>query len=45
MKCERCGKEKDDVEYVVNPYEFEINEEIVKEYLCEDCYNKLNEEI
>ena len=45
MKCERCGKEKDDVKYVVNPYDLEINEELIKENLCEECYDDLNESI
>jgi hypothetical protein len=45
MKCDHCGKEKDDVEYCVDPYEFEINEELVERYLCEDCYDSLTEDI
>lgn len=38
MICDDCGKDKEDVEDTICPYEADINEEEVDCRLCEDCY-------
>lgn len=37
MKCERCGKEKDDVNFVRDPYEWEIYQKEEMKWLCQEC--------
>lgn len=38
MVCDRCGKEKDDVIVVTDPYIKNMSGEEVKVKLCDDCY-------
>lgn len=45
MVCEYCGEEKNDVEYVVNPYIEDVCNEDLKEWICDECYDKLVEDI
>lgn len=40
MICDRCHEDKDDVEYIANPYDEDVNNEIVMEYLCGNCYQE-----
>lgn len=40
MKCDDCGKEKADAEEVNCPYDEDINNEISKCILCEECYHE-----
>ena len=39
MKCERCGTDED-VDYVIDPYQQEINDREIWVYLCPDCYHE-----
>ena len=41
--CEKCQEPK--ANYIVNPYQLEINNKEIHEYLCDDCYNELLSEI
>lgn len=45
MVCEICNKEKEDVELLENPYRREIDCVSEEMYLCEDCYDRLAEDI
>lgn len=40
MKCDDCGKEKDDVRDTNCPYANEINNEEIPCALCDDCYDE-----
>ena len=39
IKCDECGKEKDDVKECFDPYSDEINDEKIKCNLCDECYH------
>ncbi len=45
VECRRCGKMKPDVTYVANPYDQDIHNEIVMEWLCNDCYQEYCDDI
>lgn len=40
VECERCHKMEPDVAYVCNPYDADINDKIVMEWLCKACEDK-----
>lgn len=37
--CEWCSRTREDVEYVLEPYLYEIHDERVYHWMCEDCYD------
>ena len=39
--CEICKEEKEDVELRINPYIEEVIGEVEYQYLCNDCYEEL----
>lgn len=39
-KCEGCDEDSEDVEYRMCPYQYDINDKEVWEYLCDYCYNQ-----
>lgn len=41
QRCDRCGKDRDDVTYTQNPYIYDIYGEVVYEDLCQDCLEDL----
>lgn len=43
--CEYCREEKEDVEYVANPYDSDIHGEINMQWLCKECQELLLYEI
>lgn len=45
MICDHCGEEKENVEYLPDPYEREINDLIKESYWCQECYDCCAEEI
>lgn len=45
MICECCGKEKDDVEIVIDPYYEELYGELIEVPLCDKCYQVSIDEI
>ena len=45
MICDKCGKDKEDVQEMEDPYAKEIQEEIILRNLCEDCASDLRDEI
>jgi len=40
MKCQDCGKEREDVKETTCPYAEELYDEIQKITVCDDCYNE-----
>jgi len=46
-RCVHCKqlKPKEQVSYVVNPYEEDVEGRIIKENICDDCYQNLLDEI
>lgn len=40
LKCDDCGKEKEDVTETVCPYALEINDEEYPMNLCTNCYHE-----
>jgi rRNA maturation endonuclease Nob1 len=45
MICEKCGKDKPDVEYVEDPYDKEIEDVSNWKYLCDNCYDEISWDI
>lgn len=45
LRCEYCGKLKEDVSKCIDPYLLEIEGEEVIRNLCDDCYEFLCDEI
>lgn len=43
--CQECGLKKDDVGLVEDPFQRDVHQEQVMRYLCDDCYDKLVEDI
>jgi hypothetical protein len=44
-KCDRCLKKDVQCRHIENPYEFNMNEDKTKKWLCDSCYNFLLDEI
>lgn len=46
-RCDHCGqlKPKEQVSYVVNSYEEDVEGRIIMENLCDDCYQNLLDDI
>jgi len=44
-KCEICGKKDSSVRYTTSAYHVELNDDYSKRFLCDECSNKLAEEI
>lgn len=40
MRCDDCGKEKEDAEETFCPLQLEINDDRVPCVLCNDCYRE-----
>jgi len=38
MICDRCHKDREDVTQCEDPYDLEIDKDIVLRNLCNDCY-------
>lgn len=45
MKCDYCGKETEDVEETIDPYDSEINDDYSIVQICEQCYEERCEEV
>ena len=45
MICDICKEEKDDAVLTIDPYEKEVNDEIVKMVLCVTCCDNRREDI
>ncbi len=45
VECENCGKMKGDVSYVANPYDADVNNETVMQWLCGTCYQEYADDI
>lgn len=45
LTCERCGKEKADVRWRLDPYDQDVNNKEVWEFLCDDCECDLMDDI
>lgn len=44
-ECEMCHKMSAEVEYVANPYDADINNSTVMEWLCPICYQNCADDI
>jgi hypothetical protein len=40
MDCDICRKAKPDVNYRIDPYNADVNDDEVWMYLCDDCYSE-----
>jgi hypothetical protein len=38
MECESCRTSKEDVKYVIDPYDQDVNNEVRWCWLCDSCY-------
>lgn len=45
MKCERCGKDKPDARNMYDPYDKDVNDELVEVVLCEKCSEERTDDI
>lgn len=45
MTCDCCGKDKIDVEIRIDPYEQEINDNLIERPLCNHCYTEISHDI
>ena len=44
-KCDICGTTGDDVTFRIDPYQKDINNKIVKCFICDKCYANLCDDI
>ena len=45
MKCDHCNKEKDSVQWIPNPFLEDVGNDILYEWICEECYGELCDDI
>ena len=44
-ECDHCHEVKVNVEYLADPFTYEIYDEIYNSYWCDDCYSNRKDEI
>ncbi len=43
--CEICHNHKEDVEFCLNPYDEDVNNEEIWQHICSSCYDTLVDDI
>ncbi len=45
MICDICGKDRPDVNRVLDPYDADVNDVEIERDLCDDCYQERRDDI